>query len=337
MSFPIAWFLYAAPKEWEYLNFIHFLAPFIVLGIGLDDIFVFCSFFQATRPYITHFALDTRLTNAFMRAAGASLATSTTSAFAFAANIFSPVPAVQSFGLLLATIIVVNYILVITWIPVSFAVWDRYILHRALRRVSAGKRIGCIGCCLETTVADAVKNVPVAQLGDVHILEYGSIAWPMMNPPPTHRLAAPEQFREPVCLPDEASTGNSFRQRFIGTAFDYLWRVRWLAIAAVLAVSIGGLIGTLKLESPPTSEPPLFHKDHNVQFFWRYSNSDEANNQPSCPKCRHSLFDTFSDPVAVLKNPDKYFTKDGSTILSQTQVRHSLPRADVSGCYRVCL
>lgn len=43
---------------------------------------------------------------------------STTSAFAFAANIFSPVPAVQSFGLLLATLVVVNFVLAVTWLPV---------------------------------------------------------------------------------------------------------------------------------------------------------------------------------------------------------------------------
>jgi predicted RND superfamily exporter protein len=93
-----------------------------VLGIGIDDIFVFCSFFDATRPYANHFALDTRLTLTFMRSSGATLATSTTSAFAFASNIFSPVPAVQSFGLLLATLVIVNWLLVITFTPVALAV-----------------------------------------------------------------------------------------------------------------------------------------------------------------------------------------------------------------------
>ena len=83
LTFPIAWLLYAAPRGWQTINFIHFLAPFVVLGIGLDDIFVCTSLFGAARPYAAHFALDTRLTLTMARASSATLATSTTSAFAF--------------------------------------------------------------------------------------------------------------------------------------------------------------------------------------------------------------------------------------------------------------
>jgi hypothetical protein len=321
ISFPIAWFLYAVPKNWEYINFIHFLAPFIVLGIGLDDIFVFCEFFEATRPYTAHFALDTRLTNAFMRSAGACLATSTTSAFAFAANIFSPVPAVQSFGLLLATIIVVNYICVITWIPVCLALWDRYILHRALRRAANGKSVSHLGCCLETGAADAAKKLAVQSPDDLRILEYGRLAWPMQNPPPAHRLAAPEPFREPVRVSGQGTTSSgAFRERVIGAVFDFVWRLRWFTIALVVVLSIMGFVFALKLTPPPTSEPPLFHKDHNVQFFYRYLNSEEFNNQPTCSTCKQGAVETFSDKEDVLQNPEKYF-KDGNVpVIAQSQV-----------------
>ena len=67
--------MYSAPKGWKFVNFIHFLAPFVILGIGLDDIFVSIAFFQNTRPFMGHFALDTRLTMAFQQASSAMLAT----------------------------------------------------------------------------------------------------------------------------------------------------------------------------------------------------------------------------------------------------------------------
>ena len=323
-SFPIAWLIYAVPKGWQYINFIHFLAPFVVLGIGLDDIFVFTSFFETTRPYAGHFALDTRLTSTFMRASGATLATSTTSAFAFAANIFSPVPAVQSFGLLLATIVVVNYLLVITWLPVCLAVWDRYILQPGLRRAARGKTAGCLGCCLETSAATAANEAAAADTPapPPRLLEYGTVAWPFTQPPPHHRLAAPPEFREPIRVPGAAAAGGSRRARFFGAAFDLVWRLRWLTIPLVIAVTIAGAIGTARLTPPPTSEPPLFQREHNVQFFWRYSNSDEANNRPTCPTCRNSFADTFRDPVDVINNPGKYFTDDGGgQLIGKAEVR----------------
>jgi hypothetical protein len=76
ISFPLSWLLYSTPRGWRHVNFIHFLAPFVILGIGLDDIFVCISFFQNTRPFMGHFALDTRLTSALAQAGSTMLATS---------------------------------------------------------------------------------------------------------------------------------------------------------------------------------------------------------------------------------------------------------------------
>jgi Patched family len=159
VSFPIAWLMYSAPKDWQFINFIHFLAPFVILGIGLDDIFVSMEFFQNTRPFMGYFALDTRLTQAFQASSSSMLATSTTSAFAFAANIFSPVPAIQSFGLLLATLVVVNYILAITWLPVCLAVWD-YHFEFPRRAAEARGAPTCCSCTLFTCCSCCASRAP---------------------------------------------------------------------------------------------------------------------------------------------------------------------------------
>jgi hypothetical protein len=54
-------------------------------------------------------------------------------------------------------------------------------------------------------------------------------------------------------------------RRYIGTIFDVVFRFRWITITFCLIITLLGCIGTARLESPPTSEPPLFEKDHNVQ------------------------------------------------------------------------
>ena len=267
VSFPISWLVYAAPKGWDFINFIHFLAPFVVLGIGLDDIFVFAAFFDATRPYASHFALDTRLTAALSRASGATLATSTTSAFAFAANVFSPVPAVQSFGLLLATLVITNYVLVVLWMPPVLAVYDRYILQPQLRRAAAGWSTTCCCVCLETAAAGAARKAlpsatgkPAGSTPPARVLEFDRLAWPRSAVPPSHRLAAPPRYREPIRVGVDKNGGRfgNAKERVFGGVFDVIWRLRYLTIGAVLIASIVGAIGTANLEPPPTSEPPLF-------------------------------------------------------------------------------
>lgn len=295
VSFPIAWLIYARPRDWEYITFIHFLAPFVILGIGLDDIFVSVSFFQNTRPFMGHFALDTRLTHAFSKASGAMLATSTTSAFAFAANVFSPVPAIQSFGLLLAVLVIVNYVLAVTWLPVCLAVWDYHIEFPRRAREAAGKCTFCsctlLRCCCMGGGGSAGTAAPGGAGATLRLvsggqapraLEFKQVVLPFYKPKRVtneimrHRLLHPK--REPkIVIPwdelAEVAKANSYvccghtfdMRKYVGWMFDVIFRVRWLTIAACIIVTILGIIGTAKLESPPTSEPPLFESDHNVQ------------------------------------------------------------------------
>ena len=94
-SFPIAYSLYYLGGD-EDLTAIQFLAPFVILGIGLDDVFVFVGIYRSLKAYAGRYTIEQRLSVAWRRAAGAMLATSVTSAAAFAANIISPVPAVRT-------------------------------------------------------------------------------------------------------------------------------------------------------------------------------------------------------------------------------------------------
>jgi hypothetical protein len=75
ISFPISWLVYSVPRGWRHVSAMHYLAPFVVLGIGLDDIFVAVAFFRNTRPFLHLFALDTRLSASFSSAASTMLAT----------------------------------------------------------------------------------------------------------------------------------------------------------------------------------------------------------------------------------------------------------------------
>jgi predicted RND superfamily exporter protein len=94
LSFPIAYSFYYLGGHRD-LTVISFLSPFVILGIGLDDIFVFVGVYQSLRFYKHRFPLTKRLSVAWHRASGSMLATSATSAASFAANVISPIPAVR--------------------------------------------------------------------------------------------------------------------------------------------------------------------------------------------------------------------------------------------------
>lgn len=94
----------------------------------------------------------------------------------------------------------------------------------------------------------------------------------------------------------------------------------------VVGAAAAGTVGTINLEQPPTSEPPLFEHDHNVQFFWRYQNSEEADNVPVCFQCARPLTDALADPVGFAANPAGYLGADpGKPIVETATVRTSLP------------
>jgi protein dispatched 3 len=95
ISFPISYSLYYLGGHRD-LTIIQFLAPFVILGIGLDDIFVFVGIYRSLRLYAHRYSIEKRVAVAWSRATGSMLATSATSGAAFAANVTSPVPAVRA-------------------------------------------------------------------------------------------------------------------------------------------------------------------------------------------------------------------------------------------------
>ena len=123
-----AYAFYAFVLKLETISVLQFLAVFIILGIGVDDVFVFTTPLK-TRPEPVGVRGDTllsRLNYAFDHAGRAMLVTSMTSGAAFAANLASAIPRVQVFGVFIAVMVLINYFLVITWFPACVAAHEKY-------------------------------------------------------------------------------------------------------------------------------------------------------------------------------------------------------------------
>ena len=117
---------------------VHDTLPILLLGIGVDDMFVLCNAMDQTslkkKP-------EERFKEA-MRHAGPSITlTSITNALAFLSGYFTSIPAIQSFCLFCTACVTMLYLIVIT-IFIPFYFWDT-------KRVANRSR-ECYGlCCCE--------------------------------------------------------------------------------------------------------------------------------------------------------------------------------------------
>ena len=84
ISFPLAYFVYFQVLDVRFMGALHFMSLFAVFGIGADDVFVLCALWNAAGA--RHKDLSARMEEALPHAAGAMLATSSTTAAAFFAN-----------------------------------------------------------------------------------------------------------------------------------------------------------------------------------------------------------------------------------------------------------
>jgi len=140
ISFPAAYFFYRVVMGLRYVSILQFLSVFVILGIGVDDIFVFFDTFrQATAATGRDSDLVLRLSYTYKHAGRAMLVTSFTSAAAFCSNLASAIPAVQVFGIFIAIMVVLNYIAVVSWFPACVAFWETRLLNKG----GGGSKLGC--------------------------------------------------------------------------------------------------------------------------------------------------------------------------------------------------
>ena len=124
LSFPVAVFFYDLFFGHADLGVLNILSVYIVLGIGVDDCYVFLDAFQQSRNARN---MEQAFGAAFNRSARAMFITSFTTALAFLANMVSSIPVIFSFAVFMATLVFLNFIFTITIFVAMVAVWHEYV------------------------------------------------------------------------------------------------------------------------------------------------------------------------------------------------------------------
>ena len=132
LSFPIAFVVFASLLSATHgvdpsnISALQLVSLFLVVGIGVDDVFVFMTAFRRgdAGRRSGELGLAEQLAGAYMHAGKATLMTSCSTAAAFAASALSAIPAVRAFGALTAAMVMTNWVLVMTLFPAYVATWD---------------------------------------------------------------------------------------------------------------------------------------------------------------------------------------------------------------------
>ncbi|XP_077443133.1 protein dispatched homolog 1 [Stigmatopora argus] len=126
-SLIVSYFLYRMVFNFEFFPFMNLTALIILVGIGADDAFVLCDVWNYTKFDKPHAELSETVSVTLQHAALSMFVTSFTTAAAFYANYVSNITAIRCFGIYAGTAILVNYILMVTWLPAVVVLHERYL------------------------------------------------------------------------------------------------------------------------------------------------------------------------------------------------------------------
>lgn len=127
LSFPFAFAIYHFIFRQLYFSTLQILTIFLLLGIGADDVFVFTDAWkQAAVKLGADVDLETRMAWTYRRAVRAMTVTSFTTAAAFFVTATSPLMPISTLGVWAATLVLLQFLLVITVYPCAVVTWHRF-------------------------------------------------------------------------------------------------------------------------------------------------------------------------------------------------------------------
>ncbi|KAK2902276.1 hypothetical protein Q8A73_012022 [Channa argus] len=272
LSCLMALFLYHVVFGVRYLGILNGVAAFVIIGIGVDDVFVFISTFRQA----SHLRQpQQRMIYTIKTAGRATFFTSFTTAAAYAANTFSQIPAVHDFGLFMALIVSCCWLWVSVLMPAALCIWSQHVESHEHAWLNCWKLFSGLSAS-HSPLSDEDDDVALLSVE----MEPGSCD--------TDNDAAI------LSLSVETPLSPSGQQHVGVVSTNLQWALRHLVAElaveqrkAVLGVFLMVLLlsaGCCCLLRPATRAPLLFRRDTNLQTLLALR-SNLSGQGISCPMC----------------------------------------------------
>ncbi|XP_062274013.1 protein dispatched homolog 3 [Scomber scombrus] len=271
LSSLMALFLYHVVFGVRYLGILNGVAAFVIIGIGVDDVFVFISIFRQASHLLQP---QQRMIYTIKTAGRATFLTSFTTAAAYAANTFSQIPAVHDFGLFMALIVSCCWLCVSALMPAALCIWSQCVEPRKYTWLNRWKFLGL--STSHSPLSDEDDDVALLSVemepgscdtdGDAAILSL-SLETPLSPPGQQHVGVVSTNLQWALKhLVAEPAVGR--RKAVLGV------------FCMVLLLSAGCCC----LLRPATHAPLLFRRDTNLQTLLALR-SNLSGQGISCPMC----------------------------------------------------
>ncbi|XP_004741555.1 protein dispatched homolog 3 [Mustela putorius furo] len=271
LSCLVALFLYHVVFGIQYLGILNGVAAFVIVGIGVDDVFVFVNTYRQASHLEDP---QLRMIHTIQTAGKATFFTSLTTAAAYAANVFSQIPAVHDFGLFMSLIVSCCWLAVLFTMPAALGIWSLYMAplesacqtscHQKCGRKSSLHFPGDVFAAPQRA-GDSPAQGPMPYLDDdiplLNVeeepvsLELGDVAL----------VSVPPESLQPA--PDQGSRGQLIAQLQELLHHWALWsavKSRWVIVGLFISVLILSLVFVSRLR-PASRAPLLFRPDTNIQ------------------------------------------------------------------------
>lgn len=315
LCFPLAVCLYHNVFGIATFGILNGVAAFVIIGIGVDDVFVFINIFrQATNMKTT----EARIMHTLVTAGKATFITSFTTAAAFAANTASSIPAVHQFGLFMFLIVSCCWITVLAVMLPALYIWDVGIKgleekcfsimnYWICSKLQFKKRdlpedivafVG--GKQSQSTVQQIGHNIPVEEVNEddddvpllnlddpmeYYIERYGTGDDDEVLLIPDHRNLSPHA--SPQTRHDKVQQ-SSLMQMLQAGLYHYVAlpviKIRWVFIGVSLLLLIVSIVLITRIH-PSTKPPQLFKESTNLQMLMDLKKSMGIIDDISCSKC----------------------------------------------------
>ncbi|KAH3824631.1 hypothetical protein DPMN_126468, partial [Dreissena polymorpha] len=321
LSAPLAIFFYHVVFSIQALGILNGAAAFVILGIGVDDVFVFINIFRQAE----HIDNPRERTLYTLRTAGkATFFTSFTTAAAFAANIASMIPAVHDFGLFMSLIVANCWVTVMVIMPAALYTWQAVFKHweDKLCRIMCCclPKIACRGMSVPADMANFLDNSnhgnQAVRTREVNLEdEDDDVAMLTMENPRQYGETEVDDpliqvDPDPLRLPDDLDPKMSGGLGSTLQAILYYYvaipviKGRWIILVIttlLLCVSLG-LLTQLKASTKP---PQFFRSDTNIQRLLDLKTKYSAMDTVQCNSCSaiYSLGMKEATDGKVAQNP----------------------------------
>nr|XP_035163620.1 protein dispatched homolog 3 isoform X4 [Callithrix jacchus] len=271
LSCLVALFLYHVVFGIQYLGILNGVAAFVIVGIGVDDVFVFINTYRQA----THLEdPQLRMIHTVQTAGKATFFTSLTTAAAYAANVFSQIPAVHDFGLFMSLIVSCCWLAVLVTMPAALGLWSLYLAPlESSCQTSCHQNCGCKSSLHFPGVMFAAPeqagssptqgpmpylddDIPLLEVDEEPVsLELGDVSLVSVSP----------EGLQPAS--NMGSRGQLIVQLQELLHHWVLWsavKSRWVIVGLFVSILILSLVFASRLR-PASRAPLLFRPDTNIQ------------------------------------------------------------------------